>query len=147
MGFTGVGENDTPNNVFAGLSYYMDYYIYYWIAPGGPYVIQDPNEVLKDNFGYWVWVKYDKPYETSGIRPASRDIHLLSGWNLVSFPAVDENTTPNNIFTGLNYYTDYYLYYWIAPGGPYEMQGPDQVFENHLGYWVWIDRNNVVTVP
>jgi len=38
---------------------------------------------------------------------------LVAGWNLVGF--VIENT-PNNIFTGLEYYTDYYIYYYIPTG-------------------------------
>ena len=138
---------DTPNNVFTGLNYYTDYYIYYWNAPGGPYGLQGPDQVLEDNAGYWVWINQDNTVTTSGIPPPSREIHLVAGWNLVSFPIANENTTPNNVFTGLNYYTDYYIYYWSAPGGPYGLQGPDQVLEDNLGYCVWINQNKTVTVP
>jgi len=148
VGFTRVGENCNPNNVFTGLNYYTDYYLYYWNAPGGPYGLQDPDQVLEDNLGYWVWINQDNAVRTSGTPPPSRDnVHLVAGWNLVSFPVTNENTTPNNVFTGLNYYENYYIYYYIPPGGPYGLQGPDQVFEDNLGYWVWIDRDNVVTVP
>jgi len=70
--------------------------------------------------------------------------YLENGWNLVGF--IIENT-PNNIFTGLSYYTDYYLYWYQAPGGPYMLQGPDEVLKDNLGYWVWINRDNMVTVP
>jgi len=138
---------DTPNNIFTGLTYYTDYFIYYWIAPGGPYGLQGPDQVLEDNLGYWIWINQNRTVWASGTPPSSRGIYLENGWNLVSFPVVNENTTPNNVFTGLTYYADYYIYYWNAPGGPYGLQGPDQVLEDDLGYWVWIDRDNVVTVP
>jgi len=144
VGFT--GEN-TPDNLFQGLNYYTDYYLFWYLAPGGPYMLQGPDEVLKDNLGYWVWINRDNTVTTSGTPPGSRDIYLENGWNLVSFPVVNGSTTPNNIFTGLNYYTDYYLYYWNAPGGPYGLQDPDGVIKDNLGYWVWINQDKTVTVP
>jgi hypothetical protein len=145
--FTGATGTDTPSSLFPNLSYYTDYYIYYWQAPGGPYHLQGPDEVFKDNFGYWLWVKEDQAYKTTGVEPATRDISMIIGWNLVGFPITNENTTPNNIFTGLTYYTDYYIYHWTAPGGPYGLQGPDEKFENYLGYWVYINQDKIVTVP
>jgi len=145
--FSLTTENTTPDNVFTGLDYYTDYYIYWYNAPGGPYSIQGPDQVLKDNTGYWVWVNQDYTVTMTGTPPASRDIHLVAGWNLVGFPITNRITTPNNVFTGLNYYTDYYIYYWNAPGGPYSIQGPDQVLKDNTGYWVWVNQDKTVTVP
>jgi hypothetical protein len=145
--FTGAGENDTLRNLFSDLNYYTDYLIYWWEAPGGPYHLQGPDEVLKDNLGYWLWVKEDRAYHTTGIEPATRDINLITGWNLVGFPITNENTTPNKIFPGLVYFTDYFMYHWAAPGGPYVLMDPSEKFENFLGYWMWINRDMTVTVP
>jgi oxalate decarboxylase/phosphoglucose isomerase-like protein (cupin superfamily) len=142
-----TSDSATPDNAFTGLTYYTDYYIYYWSAPSGPYVLQGPDEVLNDNIGYWVWIKENKAVTTSGIPLISRDIRLVAGWNMVGFPVVNAGTTPDNVFIGLTYYTNYYLYNWNAPTGPYVLQGPDQALENDLGYWTWIDRDNTVTVP
>jgi len=138
---------NTPTNIFTGLSYYTDYYLYYYTPPAGPYGLQGPDQALEDNLGYWVWINRDNTIMTSGTPPDNREIHLVAGWNLVSFPVVNENTTPNNIFPGLSYYTDYYLYWYLAPGGPYQLQGPDEVLKDNLGYWAWINRDNMVTVP
>lgn len=74
-------------------------------------------------------------------------MYLVTGWNLVGFPVVNSGTTPENIFTGLSYYTEYYITSWRAPGGPYDLQDPDQVFDNVLGYWIWINQDRMVTVP
>jgi hypothetical protein len=145
--FTGVGANDTPNQIFTGLDYYTDYYIYRWGAPGGPYDIQDPDRVLMDNVGYWVWIDQNYLAYTTGVPATSRDINLVTGWNLVGFPVVNDNTTPNQVFTGLIYYVNYYIYYWNAPDGPYGLQDPSLVFDNNLGYWVWSDQDRIITVP
>ena len=78
---------------------------------------------------------------------AGAEIYLENGWNLVCFPVVNENTKPENVFAGLVYGVDYVLKYWVAPGGPYRTQFPDQVLENDRGYWVSIKRDYTVTVP
>jgi hypothetical protein len=83
---------------------------------------------------------------TNGTPLTTENIHLVAGWNLVGFPVVDNITTPNNIFA-LIYYRNYVMYYWTAPGGPYNVQDPDAVLKDNTGYWVWIDRDWTVTVP
>lgn len=65
-------------------------------------------------------------------------LHLFRGWNLVGFTT--ENTS-HNTFMGLTYNTDYTLYYWNAPWGPYQVQHPDTVYKDNLGYWVWINHD------
>jgi hypothetical protein len=147
VGFAGAGSNDTPGNVFAGLTYPDDYIIYYWNAPGGPYGIQGTGVALKDNLGYWVWVKSDNTVSTSGVPPASGNVYLVAGWNLVHFPVVDGTTTPSKIFAGLTYPDDYIIYYWNAPGGPYGIQGTGVALKDNLGYWVWVNTSRTVTVP
>jgi hypothetical protein len=145
--FTGAGENDTPNNLFTDLHYPTDYTIYYWDAPSGPYELLGPDQVFKDNVGYWLFVQNDRAVRTTGIEPASREIHLIAGWNSVGFPITNENTTPSKILTGLTYPTDYIIYWWNVPTGPYVLQGVNQVFENTRGYWIWIDQDKTVIVP
>jgi len=65
----------------------------------------------------------------------------------VSFPVVNENTTPNKIFAPLEYGLDYIMYYWSASGGPYREPFPNQPLEDNRGYWVWINQDWTVTVP
>jgi outer membrane protein assembly factor BamB len=142
-----VSENSTPNNVFTGLKCPDNYIIYYWNAPYGPYSEQGTDQPLKDNRGYWVWVNQSMTIMTSGIHLVSKDIHLVRGWNLVGFPVTNRITTPNNIFIGLNYPTDYIIYYWNAPYGPYSEQGTDQPLKDNRGYWVWVNQDKTVTVP
>jgi hypothetical protein len=74
-------------------------------------------------------------------------INLVVGWNLVGFTGVAENDTPNNIFLGLSYWDNYYVFRFHPPGGPYEYQDPDEVFLDNTGYWVWIDQDKTVSVP
>jgi subtilisin family serine protease len=139
IGFQITNENMTPNKLFSGLSYTM----YYWDAPGGPY--SEPNKDLpvEDNRGYWIWVNQDKTVRTSGTRPDNRTIYLVAGWNLVSFPWTSANTTPDNLFAGLSYT----MYYWDAPGGPYNEPSKNLPVKDNLGYWVRVDENTTVTVP
>jgi len=69
-------------------------------------------------------------------------LHLLRGWNLIGFPLTSENTTPNNLFSGMSYT----MYYWEAPYGPYIEPNKDQPVEDNLGYWVHVDENTTVTM-
>jgi hypothetical protein len=146
VSFPVTNENNTPGNIFTGLTCLTDYIIYRWTAPTGPYVLQSVNEALNDNIGYWVWINIDDNIVLSGTQPTSRDVHFVTGWTLVGFPVVDASTTPNNIFTGLTYLTDYVFYKWTAPTGPYVIQGANEVLENDRGYWVSINTDKTVTV-
>jgi uncharacterized membrane protein len=131
--------------MFTRLTYYTDYIMYYWTAPNGPYILAGQNDHLKDNTGYWVWINQNKTVTTTGEHPGSRDTKLTAGWNLVGFPATNENTTPNKIFIGPSYFTDYYLYYWTAPNGPYILVGQNDGLKDNRGYWVWINQDLTVT--
>ena len=51
VGFTGVNENDTPNNMLPA-----GYTMYYWTAPYGPYSAPSKTKPVEDNRGYWVKV-------------------------------------------------------------------------------------------
>jgi hypothetical protein len=143
VGFAGVGDSDTPNDLFAGLSYIM----YYWTAPYGPYSEPNKNLPVEDNRGYWVLVNQNCTVWTTGTRPASENIHLVRGWNLVSFPVINENMTPDKIFAPLVYNTDYIMYYWTAPYGPYNEPSPSRPLEDNRAYWVWVNQDKTVIVP
>jgi len=147
VGFTAVGVNDTPSNLFPDLTYLTDFRLIYWVAPGGPYKTQPGGSVLLDNTGYWVWINRDNTVTTSGTRPASRTENMKAGWNMVCFPVTNANTTPNNLFPGLTYLDNYRLIYWQAPGGPYKTQPEMGQLIDNTGYWVWINRDYTVTCP
>jgi uncharacterized membrane protein len=127
--------------------YGTDYLIYSWNAPGGPFVLQSPGLAERENIGYWVYVKQNMTVYTTYTGSIPRNIYLENGWNLVGFPITDENTTPNNIFWPLVYYTNYIIYGWTTGSGPYSMVFPTQALQDYLGYWVWIDRDWTVGVP
>jgi len=147
VGFTAVGDNDTPSNLFPDLTYLDNFKLIYWNAPHGPYITQPLGQVLLDNTGYWVWIDQDYTVATSGTRPASRTENMKAGWNLVCFPVVTSSTTSSNLFPDLTYLDNFKLIYWNAPHGPYITQPLGQVLKDNTGYWVWIDRNYTVTCP
>lgn len=135
------------------LTYYLDYYIYWWTAPGGPYNIVNPDGIPmlppyeRENIGYWLWINQTKTVRTVYTGPIPRNVYLVDGWNLIGFPLTYNTTTPNTHFAPLSYYTDYIIFYFTAPSGPYNLIGPTDVLEDNRGYWVWIDTNKTVTVP
>lgn len=142
--FTAASTIDTPSSLFTGLTYLTDYLIYSWKAPNGPYVLQGINQAFSDNLGYWIWIDQNKTVRTTGVLQSTRDVLMVSGWNLVGF-STNNNSTPNNLFTGLTYLTDYIMYSWNAPNGPYLLQGINQVLRDNAGYWVWLNQNKTVT--
>jgi hypothetical protein len=146
LGFTGLGENGTLNNLFNDLTYLSDYYVYWWNAPGGPYNLQDSSAPLKDNLGYWILLNQDVWLGPNGTPPISDNVHLFAGWNLVNFPTTNENTTPSKVFAGLTYLTDYMIYAWNPPSGPYVLQNASAALDDNIGYWIWIDRDIAITV-
>jgi hypothetical protein len=144
----GFAVENTPDNLFSNLAYLTDYVIYSWSSPGGPYSLQTTSTVLEDNRGYWVYIDQDKAVVTSGVSPATENVNLEAGWNLVCFPRVNQNTTPDNIFAPLIYSTDYIMYFWNAPGGPYSGVNPNESLKDNTGYWVeMITQGKTVTVP
>jgi hypothetical protein len=145
--FTAVGATDTPNNLFAPLTYFSDYIIYWWTAPGGPYNVQDPDTVLLDNLAYWVFINQSKTVNTTGFKPDSRTIFTVPGWNMVGFPVDNATTTPNIEFAPEVYFVDFIIYSWTAPGGPYNVQDGDTAFLENTGYWVFNTITKAVTVP
>lgn len=71
-------------------------------------------------------------------------LDMVAGWNLVCFPVDNSPTTPNRIFIGLTYPTNYTIYSWSAPGGPYSLVGATDNLKDNLGYWVYIDTNKTL---
>jgi hypothetical protein len=137
----------TPGRTFTGLTYFDNYYLYAWTAPNGPYVLVGLNDVLQDNRGYWVYINTDYALTYNGTIPTSRDVYMATGWNMVGFPVDNASTTPQNVFAPLVYYTDYLIYWWTAPGGPYNILDPDTALLDNTGYWVYTTTDKMVTVP
>jgi hypothetical protein len=69
-------------------------------------------------------------------------LRLVAGWNLIGFQITNENTTPNNLFSGLSYT----MYYWTAPGGPFSEPSKTLPVEDNLGYWVKLNQDDNVAV-
>jgi hypothetical protein len=70
-------------------------------------------------------------------------LHLVAGWNLIGFPVTNADMTPNNLFAG----TTYTMYYWTAPGGPYNEPSKNLPVEDNRGYWVGENQNWSVQIP
>jgi uncharacterized membrane protein len=138
IGFPLENENATPNNIFSGLNYTM----YIWQGPYGPYNEPNNNQPVNDNIGYWIKLDVDDNVTVHGIRPDNRMIYLVAGWNLVHFPLTNENTTPNKLFAG----TTFTMYYWDAPLGPYIEPNKDQSVKLGVGYWVYVDRDYITAI-
>jgi hypothetical protein len=139
IGFQITNENMTPDKLFAGTTFVM----YYWTAPGGPYVEPTYTLPVEDNRGYWVRENQDTTITFSGVRPSSRTMYFVAGWNLVSFPLTSANTTPDNLFAG----TAFVMYYWTAPGGPYVEPTYTLPVEDNRGYWVRENQSWSVQIP
>jgi hypothetical protein len=131
-------------------TYPEDYIIYKWNAPGGPfsgvdpYVSHAPHKL--ENIGYWIWIRWEYTVSRDYASPIPRNIYLVLGWNLVGFPIADNTTTPNKIFEPLNYVTDYIIYRWETPGGPYHLQGANELINDNIGYWVLMGTSKTVTL-
>jgi len=59
----------------------------------------------------------------------------------VNFPLTSENTTPNNLFSGISYT----MYYWT--GGGYSIPNKYLPVDDNRGYWVKVNENKTLTVP
>lgn len=146
---------NTSNNAYDdGQNYWDDGYPSggnYWSDFTGLDNYHGENQKVPggDNIG-------DRAYRISGGSNLDRyplmeswapvELHLVVGWNLLSFSVVNENTTPNNVFTGLSYLSNYFIYWREAPSGPNHLQGPNELLKDNISYWVWIDRDWTVTL-
>jgi parallel beta-helix repeat protein len=71
----------------------------------------------------------------------SSDLHLVPGWNLISFPVSSESDTPENLFAGKTYS----MWGWDPATGGYEKPPDDEPVEIGVGYWVYVEENMTVT--
>ena len=134
-----ASENDTPANIFAS----QTYYIWRWDAVNRKYVSPSPTAPVELAVGYWVGVDHDQTVTTSGVPVDNFSIDLIAGWNLVSFPVTNENTTPDNSFAGQTYY----IWKWDAIAKKYISPSSTAAVELGVGYWIWIGYDQTVTVP
>jgi parallel beta-helix repeat protein len=132
-------ENDAPDNIFFG----QPYYIWMWDAVNRKYVSPSPTAPVELAVGYWIWVGENTTVATSGVPVDTYSENLKNGWNLVGFPLTSANTTPNNLFADQTYY----IWMWDAVNRKYVSPSPTAPVELAVGYWIWVDHDQTVTVP
>jgi uncharacterized repeat protein (TIGR01451 family) len=137
--FPVTSENNTPDNIFDN----QTYYIWRWSAENKKYVNPPSGKPVELGVGYWVWVGYDQAVTTSGVPVDTYSENLKNGWNLVGFPATNENTTPDNLFSGQTYY----IWRWDAANKKYVAPHTDNSVQLDVGYWIWVDHDNTIIVP
>jgi competence protein ComEC len=106
------------------------------------------NETLSGNAYYWRVRAVDGADNPSGWSEVWQfsyaqhfDLHLVGGWNLVSFPVASENDTPANLFAG----HPYSMWKWNPATGGYVKPPDDQPVEIGVGYWINVEENMTVT--
>jgi uncharacterized repeat protein (TIGR01451 family) len=139
VSFPVASENDTAANLFAG----QTYYIWKWDAVYKKYVSSSPTAPVELGVGYWIWVDHDQAVTTSGVPVDTYSENLKNGWNLVGFPVTSSNTTPANLFTGQTYY----MWRWSAENKKYVSPPADNSVQLGVGYWIWVDHDQTMTVP
>jgi uncharacterized membrane protein len=132
-------EGMTPANLFAGQTYYT----WRWDAENKKYISPSPTTPVELGVGYWIWVGYGQTVTTIGVPVENYSINLIAGWNLVGFPATNENTTPDNLFSGQTYY----IWKWDAVHAKYVSPSATAPVELGVSYWVWVDHNQMIAVP
>jgi len=139
VGFTVTNENNTPDNLFFG----QTYYIWRWNAENKKYVSPLSTAPVELGVGYWIWGGYNQTVVTSGVPVDNYSINLKNGWNLVGFPVTSLNTTPYNILGNQTYY----MWRWNAENKKYVSPSTIAPVELGVGYWIWVDHDQSVTVP
>jgi hypothetical protein len=137
--FPFTSSSTTPDNLFVG----QTYYIWRWSAENKKYVSPPADNSVQLGVGYWIWVGNGQAVTTSGIPVDTYSENLKNGWNLVGFPVTSPNTTPDNLFFGQTYY----IWKWDAIHMKYVSPSSTAPVELDVGYWIWVDHDQTVTVP
>ena len=98
---------------------------------------------INHKMGFWIEMNDFANLTVEGIEPASTDITLYAGWNLVGYPTQDSETVANALFgTGADRVEvcDLGEPYLIKEVGPTYMMKPGE------GYWVHVPADTVWTV-
>jgi parallel beta-helix repeat protein len=139
VGFPVTNENTTPDNLF----FDQTYYIWKWDADNKKYVSPHSSAPVEFGVGYWIWVDHNQTLTTSGVPVDTYSENLKNGWNLVGFPVTSPATTPANLFAGQTYY----IWKWDAVNRKYTPPSSTAPVELGVGYWIWTDHDQTVTVP
>ncbi len=137
VSFPVTSASTTPDNIFENVTYDMFYFDREW-----GYMPPAPDEPVELGLGYWVKVSENTTATTCGVSMENFSIDLGAGWNLIGFPVTSENTTPDNIFEGV----DYEMFY-LDPVWGFMPPPSDEPVELGLGYWVKLENAMTVTVP
>jgi len=136
VSFAIVNENTTKYNLFTEAGVDPVTVDMLWFHPYLGYQIVGLHERLKDNLGYWIRPKNLVTITISGISKENENIYLVSDWNCVGLPVVNENTTKYNLFTeaGVDPVTVDML--WYDPYLGYQPVGLHEQLKDNLGYYI-----------
>jgi parallel beta-helix repeat protein len=100
---------------------------------------------LNHSVGFWINVTKDSNLTVAGIVPSSTSIHLLEGWNLISFPSFKSNYTAADLKLETNA-NRIETFSQMSP--PYNLKEPNDsdFLLSGLGYWINVNSETVWTV-
>jgi len=147
VGFPVVNENTTKRNLFteAGVDpltvdmLWFDPYTGFW--PVGL------DERLKDNLGYWVKPPSSAVIRWSGIPKENENVYLVSDWNCVGLPVVNENTTKYNLFTEAGVDPVAVDMLWFDPYLGYQPVGLYEQLKDYIGYYIKPENSVTLRLP
>ncbi len=139
--------------------------VYAWDAQAGDWVQYDPalaatapyaNDLtaLDHTIGFWINMLQDSTLVLSGTEPATTDIALVPGWNLIGYPSIETRVLPDALES--NGVTDYSILmaYHVNDTPQWKIYDPVAApYSNSLlettpgwGYWINIGSNSIWNV-
>lgn len=100
---------------------------------------------ITHSMGVWLNVASDSDFVVAGRIPASVDISMKKGWNLVSFPSFRDNYSVADLKAVLNAIS---VEGFESSDGPYHLKvlQDSELLNPGYAYWVWVPQNCVWTV-
>ncbi len=139
--------------------------VYAWDAQTGDWVQYDPDlavtapyvndlQELDHTIGFWINMLQDSTLVLSGMEPATTEIALVPGWNLIGYPSIETRVLPDALES--NGVTDYSILWAYHANDTTQWKVYDPVaaaYSNSLlettpgwGYWINIGSNSTWNV-